>query len=638
MKTSALAKSAIALAAAVALLAGVPAAVQAAATPAPAASAPAANPPAVWNLSDLYADDAAWEAARQKFIAGLPQFKSLQGTLGNSPQSLLHAMEQLSATRRESMRLAIYASLKADADTRVAANQQRRQLAEAAINQFDQAAAFVAPEISALGAAKVDADLAAEPGLKNHAYYLHTMLRMASHTLPAEGEALLAGAEDPLQQPTSIYELLSNADLPWPKITVRGKTRTLDQETYVALRDDRDPKVREQVFKAFWPVYKAFERTIGAIYVAHLRGTVFMAHARKYPTSLDMAVSLDNTPTAVYRTLVAETNAGLPTLQRYLKMRARLLGLKQQTYADVYVPLAKPPRTYTLAEAEAITLDAVKPLGDAYVSALGKHFQEGWMHAVPQRGKRSGAYMNGDAYDVHPYVLMSFNDNYESLSTLAHEWGHAMHSVLANGAQPFETAGYGIFVAEIPSTTNEMLLADYVAKNARTREEKIYALSQQLELLRRTFFRQAMFAEFELKTHEAMEQDKPLTGDDMTKIYLDLIKRYHGDAQGVMKVDDLYGVEWEYIPHFYTDYYVYQYATSISAAAYFAEGIGRGDTQVRDHFLDMLKAGGSNDPYLVVKSAGLDMASPEPYRALVRRMDRLLDELDALTAGKAATN
>jgi oligoendopeptidase F len=230
-------------------------------------------------------------------------------------------------------------------------------------------------------------------------------------------------------------------------------------------------------------------------------------------------------------------------------------------------------------------------------------------------------------------VLLSFNNNYESVSTLAHEWGHAMHSVLAIGAQPFETARYGLFVAEIPSTTNEMLLADYVTQHAKTKEEKVYALSQQLELLRRTFFRQAMFAEFELKAHEAIEQDKPLTGEDLTRLYLDLIRRYHGDAQGVMKIDDLYGVEWEYIPHFYSDYYVFQYATSISAAAYFAEGIGKGDTALRDRYLDMLKAGGSNDPYLVVKAAGLDMASPEPYRALVHRMDRLLDELDALTNG-----
>jgi oligoendopeptidase F len=239
--------------------------------------------------------------------------------------------------------------------------------------------------------------------------------------------------------------------------------------------------------------------------------------------------------------------------------------------------------------------------------------------------------MNPGAYDVHPFVLMSFNDNYESVSTVAHEWGHAMHSVLANGAQPYELANYGIFVAEIPSTTNEMLLADYVAKNAKTKAEKIYAITRQLESMRTTFFRQALFAEFELKAHEAVEKDQPLTGEDLSKIYLDLLRRYHGDAQGVMKIEELYGNEWAYIPHFYTDYYVFQYATSISAAAFFAEGIEKGDTDLRTRYLNMLKSGGSNDAYQVVKGAGLDMATPAPYRALVARMGRLVDELDALT-------
>jgi oligoendopeptidase F len=226
---------------------------------------------------------------------------------------------------------------------------------------------------------------------------------------------------------------------------------------------------------------------------------------------------------------------------------------------------------------------------------------------------------------------MSFNNNYESVSTVAHEWGHAMHSVLANAAQPYELANYGIFVAEIPSTTNEMLLADYVARNAKTKAEKIYAITRQLESLRTTFFRQALFAEFELKSHEAAEKDQPLTGEDLSKIYLDLLRRYYGHDQGVMKIEELYGTEWEYIPHFYTDYYVFQYATSISAAAYFAEGIEKGDNDLRARYLDMLKSGGSDDAYQVVRKAGLDMASPAPYRALVARMARLTDELDALT-------
>jgi oligoendopeptidase F len=626
--------TAIALATALATLAAPLTHAATAAPAAPSITGTAANPPALWNLASLYADDAAWEASRQKMLARLPELKALQGTLAASPSSLLHALQTISDVNRELARLDVYASLKADADTQVTANQALRQQSAALQAQIAQAIAWEAPEVAAIGQAKIDADLAAEPRLAPHAYALHTMLRLAAHTLSASEEALMAGAADPLSQPQEIYSLLSNADLPWPVITVRGKKVTLDQETYVKLREDGDPKVRELVFKSFWPVYKSFQRTIGAIYVAHLRGVVFDARAHKFDDSLQAKLSQDNTPEAVYRTLVAEANAGLPTLQRYLKLRGRLLGLKDQKYSDIYAELVKAPRTYTLGEAEALTLKAVAPLGEDYVKALGQHFQEGWMDAVPRKGKRSGAYMNPGAYDVHPFVLLSFNNNYESVTTVAHEWGHAMHSVLANGAQPFETANYGIFVAEIPSTTNEMLLADYVARNAKTKEEKIYALAMQLEGMRTVFFRQALFAEFELKSHEAVEKDQPLTGEDLTKIYLDLLRRYHGDAQGVMKIEDLYGTEWEYIPHFYTDYYVYQYATSISAAAFFAEGIEKGDDALRVRYLDMLKSGGSNDPYLVVKKAGLDMATPAPYRALVARMARLTDELDALTAGK----
>ena len=612
---------------------------QAATTPAaatPSSTGTADNPPALWNLTSLYADDAAWDAARQKMLAQVPQLKALQGTLGTSAASLLHAMQAISAAQREANRLDVYASLKADSDTQVTANQALRQQSAAMQTQLSQATAWEAPEVAAIGQTKVDGFIAAEPKLAPHAYALHTMLRKAAHTLSASEETLLAGAADPLSQPQEVYSLLTNADLPWPVITIRGKKVTLDQETYVKYREDGDAKVRSQVFQAFWPVYKSFQRTIGAIYVAHLRGVVFDARAHKYDNALQARLADGNTPDAVYRTLVAEANAGLPTLQRYLKLRGRLLGLKEQKYSDIYAELVKAPRTYTLGEAEALTLKAVAPLGDDYVKALGQHFQQGWMDAVPRKGKRSGAYMNGAAYDVHPFVLLSFNDNYESVTTVAHEWGHAMHTVLANGAQPYETADYPIFVAEIPSTTNEMLLGDYVAKNAKTKAEKIYALTMQLESLRTVFFRQALFAEFELKTHEAVEKEQPLTGEDLTKIYLDLLRRYHGDTQGVMKIEDLYGTEWEYIPHFYTDYYVYQYATSISAAAFFAEGIEKGDNDLRTRYLDMLKSGGSNDPYLVVKKAGLDMGSPAPYRALVARMARLTDELDALTGGTPA--
>ena len=614
-------RTALALAATLAFLAVAP----------QARAADAANPPAAWDLASLYASDAAWEAARQAALARMPELKALQGTLGTSPAALAHALDTISEVTKAQRRLHAYASQKADADTQVAENQSRNQLSDALASELAQATSFVPAEVSAIGAAKIDAAIAAEPKLAAHAYDLHTMLRLASHTLSPAEEALLAAAQEPLGQVGQAFTLLNNADLPKPKITVRGKVYTLDQETYDTLRVDSDPQVRERVFKTFWPTYQAYQRTFGAIYAAHLHGTVFNARARKYDSSLAASLSTDNTPEAVYRTLVAEANAGLPTLHRYLRLRARLLGLKTPKYPDVYAPLAKAPRAYTLAEAEAMTLHAVAPLGEDYVQALGRHFLEGWMDAVPRPGKVAGAYENGEATEVHPFVLLSYNSNYEGVSTVAHEWGHAMHSVLGAASQPFETAEAGIFVAEIPSTANEMLLADDVAKGAKTRAEKVYALSQQLELLRQTFFRQAMFAEFELKAHEAVERGDALTGEDLSKIYLELLRRYYGDAEGATKIEDLYGAEWAFVPHFYSDFYVYQYATSISAAAYFAEGIEKGDTALRTRYLDMLKAGGSDDAYQVVRKAGLDMASPAPYRALVARMARLTDELDALT-------
>jgi len=590
----------------------------------------AANPPAVWNLTSLYADDAAFDATREKTLAEMPGVKALQGTLGNSAASLLAALTKIYDVQLQVSRLNAYAMFKADADTQVAANQALRQRAEAVETQFGQATAWEAPEVVAVGQAKIDAFIAQEPRLAPYSYALHAMLRKAAHTLPASEEALLAAAQDPLQQPKEIFEILNGADLPSPTITVHGKKVRLDGETFIALREDRDPQVREQLFKAFFPVYQHYQGTFGAIFAAHLKGQVFQARAHKYDSVLQSKLADGNTPEAVYRTLVAEANAGLPTLQRYLKLRARLLGVKQLKYSDNYAALAKPPRTYTLGEAEALTLQGVAPLGEEYTKALAQHFQEGWMDAVPRKGKRPGAYEEG-AYGVHPFVLLSFNGGYDSVSTVAHEWGHAMHTVLADANQPYATADYPIFVAEIPSTTNEMLLADYVARNAKTREEKIYALARQLEGLRTTFFRQAQFAEFELKSYEAIEKDQPLTGEVLSKMYLDLLRHYYGDAEGVMKVEDVYGAEWAQVPHFYMGYYVYQYATSISAAAYFAEGIEKGDTAMRGRFLDMLKSGGSDDAYQVVRKAGLDMASPAPYRALVARMARLTDELEALT-------
>ncbi len=602
----------------------------AASLPAFGAQSQDAQPSEVWNLGDLYPSPQDWEKERVALAAELPALAALKGTLGSGSGQMLAALDRISGVERRLYRLETYAGLAADLDLRDAKEQERRQLARNLATQFDEVTAFVKSEVVALGRARVEQMLKSEPRLAPHSHALTSMLRLAEHTLGAAEEALLAGAADPLGQAQEIYSLLTNAELPWPRISIDGKEVLLDQETYVKYRSNADPAVRKQVFEAFWPVFKAYTRTLGAIYLANLKGTAFEARVRHYQNSVSMALSSQNTPEAVYRTLVAEANAGLPALHRYLNLRKKTLGIKEAGYPDMYVALAPPPRRYTLAEAEALTLDAVKPLGSEYGELLRGGFGGSWMHAVAQRGKRSGAYMNGLAYDVHPYLLMSFNDDYSSVTTLAHEWGHAMHSVYSNRAQPFPSAEYAIFVAEIPSTANELLLADHVIATAKTREEKIFALSQELEGLRTTFYRQAMFAEFELKSHEAVEKGEALTGERLSAIYLDLLRRYHGHAQGVVTIDDLYGVEWAYIPHFYRDFYVFQYSTCQAAAAYFVEGIENGDLALRQRYFEMLSAGSSDDPYRIVRRAGPDLASPEPYRALVRRMNRGVDQLEAL--------
>jgi oligoendopeptidase F len=599
------------------------------------AQTPAAETvPVVWDLTQLYPTEAAWDAEHKSIAAALPGLSTFKGTLGNDAASLAKALRAISDLRKRLARLDTYASLKRDEDTKVAVNEDRLERAQFLETDFGSATSFVDPEIIAVGRPKIDQFIAADPDLKVFTFHLHDIFRKAPHTLGAEAEGVLAASRTAIGAPQTIYTLLGNADLPWPMVTLSdGKQVRIDSQGYTGTRDLPNRDDRKKVFEAFFGKWAEYKSSIGATLAADIQGTVFNAKVRHYPSSVAYAVAEHNIPDQVYRTLVDEANTGLPTLYRYFALRKKMLGLPELHYYDMYVPLVKSDRHYTVADAEKMTLAAVAPLGDDYVKTLAAGFSANWMHAMPQPGKKPGAYMNPGAYDVHPFVLSNFTGNYESVSTIAHEWGHAMHSVLDDRAQPFETSNYPIFLAEIASTNNEMLLQDDLIAKAKTKEEKLFFLNQAVELIRTTFFRQTMFAEFELKVHEAAERGEALTGDSLTKIYLDLLKRYHGDAQGVVKIDDIYGAEWAYIPHFYRDFYVYQYATCLSAAAYFSHGIEGGDTKLRDTYLGVLKAGGSDYPYDLLKKAGLDMASPAPYQAIVARMNTLLDQMETLLNG-----
>jgi oligoendopeptidase F len=586
-----------------------------------------------WDLTEIYADQAAWQEAVNLAKGHVEDLPSLQGTLGKNAKSLAKALREISDVRKELYRIYSYASLTLDEDQRETENQELFAAARTLFTQYGENLAWLEPEILAIGEKKIDKFIKKEAALAPFDFYLTSLFDQAPHLLDEAGEKLLASAGTVLDSPNQIYELLVNADVQWPETTLStGEVITLNQAGYARARSAANRDDRKLVFDAFWGVWDNYQDSIGMTLNTEVQANVFVAKARNYNSVLHQQLSEDALPEQVYRTLVDEVNNSLPVLHRYFNLRAKILGIDDLRYFDIYPPLVELDKAFDLETSKQITLEVLKPLGEEYYGHLDAAVNANWAHVYPQPGKRSGAYMNGSVYDVHPFVLLNHNDDYDSLSTYAHEWGHAVHSMLANRAQPFEKADYSTFTAEIASIINEILLEEHMIANAESNEEKLFYLGMALESVRGTFYRQTMFAEFELKIHEAAEVGQPLTGARLTEIYEDLLKKYHGHDEGVMTIDPVYANEWAYIPHFYYDFYVFQYATSTAGAAWFAEQLLAGDTAVRDAFIDVLKAGGSDHPYNILKAAGLDMAQPEPYRATARRMTDIMDRIEALLA------
>lgn len=598
---------------------------------------PTPGPADTWDLTQLYADDAAWRVAKDQLAAEIPKLKQYEGKLGESAAGLRAALDHLQRVRDEFVRLSVYASLNLDEDTRKAPMLERTQEVGLLGTKFSQAVSYMDPELLTVGEAKIKAFIAAEPGLAPHQFNLMETLRAGPHTLGAEAESVLSSASLVTGAASSLYGILANADMPWPTIKLADGTEArLDQAGYTKWRSAANRADRQAVFEAFWKKMREYERTFGVALFSQVKADWFNASTRKYPSCLAYALDGSNIPEAVYRTLVAETNANLPTLHRYFKLRGRLLGIPELHYWDIYPPIVSSDKKFPLATGKELSTAAVAPLGAAYQKLFADSLAGRYTHYYPQPGKRSGAYMNGSVHDAHSYVLMNYNDDYESVSTLAHEWGHGVHSLLANATQPSTNSGYSIFTAEIASTQNEVLLLDHMLKVATSDEEKLYYLGSALENMRGTFFRQAMFAEFELTTHEIVEKGGSLSGAKLSQIYGELLRKYHGDREGVLKIDDLVTIEWAYIPHFYRRFYVYQYATSIAAGTAFADKILRGEPGAVETYLGLLKAGGSDHPYDLVKRAGVDLATPAPYRALVARMNSIMDQIEALLAKREA--
>ncbi|MGY2737133.1 M3 family oligoendopeptidase [Sphingomonas sp. UYP23] len=580
-----------------------------------------------WNLADIYPSAAAWDSARRSVLSRLDTLRVPRPV--ETATALLAVLHLQSDLGRQTERIEAYATLAADADHRDSAAQERSQLAEGLSARADDAGAWIAPAVVGLGRDRVSRYLVESSELSTHfSHYLDGVLRRQPHTLNAQEEALLAGTAQPLGTFENVQSQLISSDIAWPTVKLsNGTKKTLDLQGLNALRTSANRTDRKQAFDEHYAKLATFTDALGANYLGHVQADAFTARSRRYPTSLAMALDADGTPDAVYTTLVQTTDAGLPQAHRYMALRRKLLQLPDIGYWDLSVPLLPGGRTFSLSEMRSLTLQAVQPLGRDYAALLASATAKNWMDPYPRTGKQVGAYMNpGAAYDVHPYLLLNLTDDYQSLSTHAHEWGHAMHTLLANRAQPYDKAQYTNAISEVPSTLNEILLADMMIAQSQSRRDTLIYLGMQINNLWSVYYRQVMLAEFELTVHQKVEAGEGLSGAALSRLYLGLLRKYCGPD---VVIPDNYGSAWAEIPHFFNSFYVYKYATCIAAAAAFAVQVRQGTAQ-RDRYLDALRAGGADYPYLIEKRAGVDLATAAPYAAVNKLMGSLLDRCEAL--------
>jgi oligoendopeptidase F len=588
-----------------------------------------------WNLGDLFPSEAEWSKAKEAAVTRLPDLAKHKGRLGKSPRDLLAALQAMFDLDLELSRLNVYASGLSDEDVRAARPREMKQAAEELVTAFASASSWIRPEILTLDPGKVRAWIAQEKKLAPYRVFIEETLRRKPHTLGAGEERVAAEAGEMERAGGEVHGVLSNADLPYPTIKLStGETVRLDAAAFTLHRQARARADRDKVFAEFFGALKTYERTMGSTLAAAVKAHLFEKRVRHFDSALGAALFQDNIPTAVYKQLLADVHRSFPTLHRYLALRRRMLGLDILRYQDLYVPLvASVDMRFQPDEARQITLDALAPLGKAYTDALAKGFNSRWTDYLPSTGKRSGAYSTG-VYGVHPYQLLNFNGRYEDLTTLAHESGHSMHTFLSYGAQPYPTADYPIFVAEVASTFNENLLIHFMLERAKDDASRLFLLGTLLDGLRTTLFRQTQFAEVELAFHEQAERGEPLTGENLSKLYLRIARDYYGHDKNVCQVDDLLAIEWAYVPHFYYNFYVYQYATSVVASTSLAravrEELKTGKTARRDAYLKMLSSGSSKYAIDLLKDAGVDMTTSAPFDAAIAEMNGTMDEMEKI--------
>ncbi len=585
-----------------------------------------------WDLSPIFTSDEDWLKAKEKMMVELPKIESFKGTLTQSAANLLACLEYNTNLTKEAVKLYIYASMNADLDTRDMKYAGMEKELQQLFSEFSSKGAYINPEILTAEWSVIEGFIKNEPKLKVYEKGLKDLFDQQKHTLSEPEERILALSGMATGTGASVYSTFSNAEMPAPEVTLsNGETVKLNSSSYGKYRATPVRADRELVFTEFWNNYKNFEATFGEMLYGQVKASLFRTKARNYESTLESALSPNYIPVEVYHSLVENVNKNLPAFHRYLQIKKRMMGLDTLKYLDLYAPAVEGvDLEYSYDEAQKLILESLKPLGEEYTSTVKKAFDERWIDVYPTPGKRSGAYSNGAFYDGHPYILLNYNGLYEDVSTITHELGHTMQSYFSNKNQPYPLADYTIFVAEVASTFNEVLLFEHMMKTIDNDEVKLSLLMERLDGFKGTLFRQTQFAEFELKMHQAAQEGKPLTGDVLSAMYADIVNRYYGNDQGVCKVDDYISMEWAFIPHFYYNFYVYQYSTSFVASNTLAERVLRQEPGAIDAYMAFLSSGGSDYPINQLKSAGVDMTSSEAFDKTIDAMNRVMDEIEKI--------
>jgi len=585
-----------------------------------------------WNLEDLYSSVDEWQKDKKVIEARIPEISEFQGKLSENSKNLLTTLENMYSIYKNYYKLSSYSARLKDQNLGNSTNSSLAQQASSLGTKLSEAASYFDPEVLAIDKSTMATFYKEESKLLDYKIILENVQRLREHTLTEAQEKIIASFGLISGNQYDVYGVFTNAEMPREEVTLsNGEKVKLTSSGFVRNRTAENRKDRAVVFEKFFNNYGQFEKTIGANLTGHVKGDYVRAKNKNYDTALEAALNRNNIPTSVYKNLIKQINNSLPTLHRFLTLKKEMLGYDTLYYYDLYTSMVeKANMTFSVEDGQEMIIKSLKPLGSEYTTVLQKAFDERWIDYYATEGKRSGAYSTGSEYDQHPYILMNWTDDYNSVSTFAHELGHTMHSYLSNQNQQFQNSQYPIFVAEIASTLNENLLNDYMVENAKSDKEKLFILGSYLEMLRGTLFRQVSFAEFEWEIHKKIEAGEPLDGEIMSNIYYDIVKRYYGHDEGVTVVPEYIKYEWAYIPHFYYNYYVYQYATSIIYATAFYEKIKEGgDDAVQDYF-KILKGGGSDYPIALVKKAGVDPMSAEPFKLAMKRMNDVMDKIESI--------